>query len=178
MANATDLWITTEHPAIGLRTPSRTVEEKIWDSSRRTGQHPESIRHPVRARTRQGRLLHPDHGAPRAGRGPPQERRGAASRSAAPRTTACTTCRAWTAFMSARSAKASAASPPSRRPVALAHNPLSYGAHPYHHIGMPGNVIMPQELVKEWMVHVMLGLWNDGFRKQDHRQQPRPALGA
>jgi creatinine amidohydrolase len=52
------------------------------------------------------------------------------------------------------------------RPVALAHNPLSYGAHPYHHIGMPGNVIIPQDLVKEYMVYVMLGLWNDGFRKQ------------
>jgi len=52
------------------------------------------------------------------------------------------------------------------RPVTLAHNPLSYGTHPYHHIGMPGNVIIPQDLVKEYMIYVMLGLWNDGFRKQ------------
>lgn len=52
------------------------------------------------------------------------------------------------------------------RPVALAHNPLSYGAHPYHHIGMPGNVNIPQDVVKELLVFVMLGLWNDGFRKQ------------
>ncbi len=52
------------------------------------------------------------------------------------------------------------------RPVNLAHNPLSYGAHPYHHIGMPGTVNMPQTLVREVLVYVMLGLWNDGFRKQ------------
>ena len=52
------------------------------------------------------------------------------------------------------------------RPVTLAHNPLSYGAHPYHHIGMPGNVNIPQDIVKELLVYVMLGLWNDGFRKQ------------
>jgi creatinine amidohydrolase len=52
------------------------------------------------------------------------------------------------------------------RPVALALPPLNYGAHPYHHVGMPGTVIIPQELVKELLVNVMLGLWNDGFRKQ------------
>ena len=28
-------------------------------------------------------------------------------------------------------------------PVNLVHPPLSYGGHPYHHIGMPGTVIMP-----------------------------------
>jgi len=52
------------------------------------------------------------------------------------------------------------------RPVNLAHNPLSYGAHPFHHIGMPGTVNIPQEVVKEYLIYVMLGLWNDGFRKQ------------
>jgi creatinine amidohydrolase len=52
------------------------------------------------------------------------------------------------------------------RPVALAHNPLSYGAHPYHHIGMPGTVNIPQDTARELLVYVMLGLWNDGFRKQ------------
>jgi creatinine amidohydrolase len=51
-------------------------------------------------------------------------------------------------------------------PVALAHNPLSYGAHPFHHIGMPGTVNIPQDVIKELLIHVMLGLWNDGFRKQ------------
>lgn len=52
------------------------------------------------------------------------------------------------------------------KPVNLAFNPLNYGAHPYHHIGMPGTVIMPQDIVKETLIYVMLGLWNDGFRKQ------------
>jgi len=51
-------------------------------------------------------------------------------------------------------------------PVNLALPPLMYGAHPYHHIGMPGTVIIRDEIVKEFMVDVMLGLWNDGFRKQ------------
>jgi len=52
------------------------------------------------------------------------------------------------------------------RAVNLAFNPLNYGAHPYHHIGMPGTVIIPQEVVRETLIYVMLGLWNDGFRKQ------------
>lgn len=51
-------------------------------------------------------------------------------------------------------------------PVSLAFNPLNYGGHPYHHLGMPGTVVMPQEVVRENLIYVMLGLWNDGFRKQ------------
>ena len=49
--------------------------------------------------------------------------------------------------------------------VALALPPLNYGGHPYHHIGMPGTVIMPEEVVKETLIYTMLGLWDDGFRK-------------
>lgn len=30
---------------------------------------------------------------------------------------------------------------------------------------MPGTVNMPQEVVVETMIYMMLGLWNDGFRK-------------
>jgi creatinine amidohydrolase len=52
------------------------------------------------------------------------------------------------------------------RPLNLALPPLNYGGHPYHHIGMPGTVIMPEEVVRETIINVMLGLWNDGFRKQ------------
>ena len=52
------------------------------------------------------------------------------------------------------------------RPVALALPPLMYGAHPYHHVGMPGTVIVREEVVRELLIDVMLGLWNDGFRKQ------------
>ena len=50
--------------------------------------------------------------------------------------------------------------------VNLAWPPLNYGGHPYHHIGMPGNVIMPEHVVRETLIYTMLGLWNDGFRKQ------------
>lgn len=52
------------------------------------------------------------------------------------------------------------------RMVNIALNPLSYGAHPFHHVGMPGSVVIDQNVVKEFLVYVMLGLWNDGFRKQ------------
>ena len=51
-------------------------------------------------------------------------------------------------------------------PVSLAMPPLMYGAHPYHHLGMPGTVIVRENVVRELMIDVMLGLWNDGFRKQ------------
>jgi creatinine amidohydrolase len=48
----------------------------------------------------------------------------------------------------------------------LALPPLNYGAHPYHHCGMAGTIIMPEDVVRETMINVMYGLWNDGFRKQ------------
>lgn len=51
------------------------------------------------------------------------------------------------------------------REVNLAFPPLLYGGHPYHHIGMPGTIILPQEVVVETIIAVMLGLWEDGFRK-------------
>ncbi len=49
--------------------------------------------------------------------------------------------------------------------VSLAFPPLNYGGHPYHHMGMPGTVIMPKEVVEETLIYTMLGLWNDGYRK-------------
>ena len=49
--------------------------------------------------------------------------------------------------------------------VNLASPPLNYGGHPYHHVGMPGTIMLPQEVVVENLIYVMLGLWNDGFRK-------------
>ena len=50
--------------------------------------------------------------------------------------------------------------------VSIAYNPLPYGAHPYHHLGMPGTIMLPQAVAVEVLIAVMLGLWNDGFRKQ------------
>lgn len=47
----------------------------------------------------------------------------------------------------------------------IAFTPLNYGGHPYHHIGMPGTVNIPQEVVQETLIYTMLGLWNDGYRK-------------
>jgi creatinine amidohydrolase/Fe(II)-dependent formamide hydrolase-like protein len=49
--------------------------------------------------------------------------------------------------------------------INISFSPLNFGGHPYHHIGMPGTVIMPEEVVKETIIYTMLGLWNDGFRK-------------
>jgi creatinine amidohydrolase len=47
----------------------------------------------------------------------------------------------------------------------LAFTPLNYGGHPYHHVGMPGTVIIPREVVEEMVIYTLLGLWNDGYRK-------------
>ena len=52
------------------------------------------------------------------------------------------------------------------REVNIACPPLNYGGHPYHHLGMPGTIMLPQEIVVETLIWVMLGLWNDGYRKQ------------
>jgi len=51
-------------------------------------------------------------------------------------------------------------------PVSIAMPPWTYGCHPYHHIGMPGTVIIRENVAREFLIDVMLGLWNDGFRKQ------------
>lgn len=49
--------------------------------------------------------------------------------------------------------------------VALALPPLNYGGHPYHHVAMPGTVMVSEKVVVETLIHVMVGLWDDGFRK-------------
>ena len=50
--------------------------------------------------------------------------------------------------------------------VNLALTPLNYGSHPYHHMGMPGTIPIRENVAREFLIDVMLGLWNDGFRKQ------------
>jgi creatinine amidohydrolase/Fe(II)-dependent formamide hydrolase-like protein len=50
--------------------------------------------------------------------------------------------------------------------VNLALTPLNYGSHPYHHMGMPGTIPIRENIAREFLIDVMLGLWNDGFRKQ------------
>lgn len=51
-------------------------------------------------------------------------------------------------------------------PVNLVWTPLNYGGHPHHHVGMPGTVHLEDEALKRVLIDVMVGLWNDGFRKQ------------
>ena len=51
-------------------------------------------------------------------------------------------------------------------PVNLALTPLNYGVHPYHHIGLPGTVMLDEDVAIGVLMNVMLGLWNDRFRKQ------------
>jgi creatinine amidohydrolase len=51
-------------------------------------------------------------------------------------------------------------------PIALALPPLNYGCHPYHHFGMAGTVIVQEQTAKNFLMDVMLGLWNAGYRKQ------------
>ncbi|NOX61895.1 MAG: creatininase family protein [Chloroflexi bacterium] len=51
-------------------------------------------------------------------------------------------------------------------PIALSLPPLNFGAHPYHHYGMAGTAPVREDIAREMLIDVMLGLWNDGFRKQ------------
>ncbi|PLV57326.1 3-dehydro-scyllo-inosose hydrolase [Thermotoga sp. SG1] len=44
--------------------------------------------------------------------------------------------------------------------------PIWYGYHPYHHIGMPGTVPVKDEAFIDYLVSVIAGFWNTGFRKQ------------
>jgi creatinine amidohydrolase len=44
--------------------------------------------------------------------------------------------------------------------------PVWYGSHPYHHMGMPGTIIVPEEIFVGQLKAIMVGLWNMGFRKQ------------
>lgn len=50
-------------------------------------------------------------------------------------------------------------------PVNLVWTPLNYGGHPHHHVGMPGTIHLEDEVMKKVLIDVMVGLWNDGFRK-------------
>ncbi len=44
--------------------------------------------------------------------------------------------------------------------------PIWYGSHPYNHLGMPGTVIIPEDVFLANLRAVIAGLWNAGFRKQ------------
>ena len=44
--------------------------------------------------------------------------------------------------------------------------PLWYGSHPYHHMGMPGTVVIPEDTFVDYIRAMIAGFWNAGFRKQ------------
>jgi len=44
--------------------------------------------------------------------------------------------------------------------------PVWYGSHPYHHIGMPGTIPVDEETFTANVSQIMAGFWNAGFRKQ------------
>jgi creatinine amidohydrolase/Fe(II)-dependent formamide hydrolase-like protein len=50
-------------------------------------------------------------------------------------------------------------------PVNLSFTPLNFGGHPHHHIGMPGTIHLEDDVMKRILIDVMVGFWNDGFRK-------------
>ncbi|MDR1626355.1 MAG: creatininase family protein [Spirochaetia bacterium] len=43
--------------------------------------------------------------------------------------------------------------------------PVWYGSHPFHHMGMPGTIMIPEETLADYLVYVFAGFWNTGFRK-------------
>src|SRR4030042_1155255 len=59
-------------------------------------------------------------------------------------------------------------------PINLAF-PINYGVHPPWHQGMFGTVMVNEDAFEQTIMHIMYGLWNDGFRKQiwinNHAQQ-------
>jgi len=44
--------------------------------------------------------------------------------------------------------------------------PLWYGSHPFHHLGMPGTIVVPEETFIDYLRAVIAGFWNAGFHKQ------------
>ncbi len=44
--------------------------------------------------------------------------------------------------------------------------PLWFGSHPYHHLGMMGTVVLPEEVFVGAVKAMIAGFWNMGFRKQ------------
>jgi 3-dehydro-scyllo-inosose hydrolase len=60
------------------------------------------------------------------------------------------------------------------RPLHIS-SPIEYGIHPPWHQGMFGTVMVSDDAFEQAIMHIMYGLWNDGFRKQiflnNHAQQ-------
>jgi creatinine amidohydrolase len=44
--------------------------------------------------------------------------------------------------------------------------PIWFGSHPFHHIGQPLTVPIPDDVFTDHLRHIISGYWNSGFRKQ------------
>ncbi len=44
--------------------------------------------------------------------------------------------------------------------------PIWYSSHPHNHLGMPGTIVVPEDVLIANMRAIITGLWNMGFRKQ------------
>ena len=44
--------------------------------------------------------------------------------------------------------------------------PIWYGSHPWSHLGMPGTIVVPEEVLISLLRALIAGFWNAGFRKQ------------
>ena len=44
--------------------------------------------------------------------------------------------------------------------------PVWFGSHPYHHIGMPGTIPIEEDIFTAYLSQIIAGFWNAGFRKQ------------
>lgn len=44
--------------------------------------------------------------------------------------------------------------------------PIWFGSHPYHHMGMPGTIPIHENTFCDYLAQIMAGFWNAGFRKQ------------
>lgn len=44
--------------------------------------------------------------------------------------------------------------------------PIWYGSHPFHHLGMPGTIVIPEDTFAANLRAIIAGFWNMGFRKQ------------
>jgi creatinine amidohydrolase/Fe(II)-dependent formamide hydrolase-like protein len=44
--------------------------------------------------------------------------------------------------------------------------PIWYGSHPWTHLGMPGTIVIPEDVFTGLLRALITGFWNAGFRKQ------------
>lgn len=53
-----------------------------------------------------------------------------------------------------------------RKTGATIASPVWYGSHPFHHIGQPCTIPLPDSVFIDYLRAIITGFWNTGFRKQ------------